>query len=292
MGVPYYGDFAEDDTVDIPFNTFTSDDPSASSTITNLLNTDIHIHKDGGLAQRNNAAGITVSVDFDGITGNHLVKIDTNDNTVAGFWVAGSEYQVRMEGTTVDGATINAWIGSFSIERAGGVLALLKAGTVSVNTKTITDGIITAAKLGADCITNAKIADNAIAVENIKDAAITAAKIAGDAITEAKIANNAIAGEHLNATACTKIIDDFETQSQADPTGFHVNVKEVNGTAQTANDNGADINILITALVNKMVTTKANGNVEQFNDANGSLGAIATAITSDATTVTRLRMVI
>lgn len=41
------------------------------------------------------------------------------------------------------------------------------------------------------------------------------------------------------------IIDEFETQSQADPTGFHVNIKEVNGTAQTANDNGADINDIL-----------------------------------------------
>jgi len=77
---------------------------------------------------------------------------------------------------------------------------------------------------------------------------ITAASINADAITEAKIADNAIASEHLNATAVTKIIDDFETQSQADPTGFHVNVKEVNGTAQTANDNGADINTLVTGV--------------------------------------------
>lgn len=37
----------------------------------------------------------------------------------------------------------------------------------------------------------------------------------------------------------TDIIDEFETQSQADPTGFHVNVKEVNGTPQTAKDIGA-----------------------------------------------------
>jgi len=133
MPVPYYGDFAEDDTVDIPFNTFTSNDPSASCTITDLLNTDIHIHKDGGVAQRNNAAGITVSVNFDGITGNHLVKIDTSDNTVAGFWVTGSEYSVRMEGTTVDGATINAWIGTFSVERAGGALALLKNATYGLS---------------------------------------------------------------------------------------------------------------------------------------------------------------
>lgn len=112
----YQGDYAEDATVYVIFNTFTSDDPSASSTITNFINTDVHIHKDDGLTQRNNAAGITVSVDFDGITGSHMVKIDTNDDTVGGFWVAGADYFVRIEGTTVDGATINAMVGHFSIE--------------------------------------------------------------------------------------------------------------------------------------------------------------------------------
>ncbi len=114
--ISYLGDFAEDNTVYIMFNTFSSDDPSASCTITNFVNTDVHIHKDDGLTQRNNAAGITVSVDFDGITGSHMVKIDTSDNTVAGFWVVGHEYFVRIEGTTIDGATINSVIGQFSIE--------------------------------------------------------------------------------------------------------------------------------------------------------------------------------
>ena len=199
------GDFAEDATVYIMFNTYTSNDPSASSTITNFINTDVHIHKDDGLAARNNAAGITVSVDFDGITGSHMIKIDTSDDTVAGFWIVGHDYFVRIEGTTIDGATINSVVGQFSIENR------FKEVTVT------------------------SIAANAI----------TAASINADAITAAKIADNAIAGEHLNATACTKIIDDFETQSQADPTGFHVNVLEVNGTGQTANDNGADINAIL-----------------------------------------------
>ncbi len=40
------------------------------------------------------------------------------------------------------------------------------------------------------------------------------------------------------------VVNEWETQSQADPTGFHVNVLEVNGTTQTANDNGADISEL------------------------------------------------
>lgn len=47
------------------------------------------------------------------------------------------------------------------------------------------------------------------------------------------------------APSAESIVDEWETQSQADPTGFHVNVKEVNGTAQTANDNGADINAIL-----------------------------------------------
>ena len=114
--IPYLGNFAEDSTVYIMFNTFSSNDPSASCTITNFVNTDVHIHKDDGLAQRNNAAGITVSVDFDGITGSHMIKIDTNDNTVADFWVTGKDYFVRIEGTTIDGGTVNAVVGRFSIE--------------------------------------------------------------------------------------------------------------------------------------------------------------------------------
>ena len=65
-----------------------------------------------------------MTIDFDGITGNHVLIIDTSDNTVAGFYVTGKEYQVRIEGATVDAGAINAFVGAFSIERAGGALAL------------------------------------------------------------------------------------------------------------------------------------------------------------------------
>jgi hypothetical protein len=120
--ISYFGDFAEDDTVLIPFNTFDSNDPSASVTITNLADADIMVHKDGGLTQIA-TDGATVVIDFDGITGNHMITIDTSAHA---DYSTGSEYAVRIEGTTVDAATINAWVGSFSIERAGGALALCK----------------------------------------------------------------------------------------------------------------------------------------------------------------------
>lgn len=121
--ISYYGDFAEDDTVLIPFNTFTSDDPSASVTITNLVAADIKVHKDGGTTEIA-TDGATIAIDYDGITGNHLITIDTSAHA---DYTTGSEYSVRIEGTTVDAATINAWVGAFSIERAGAALALAKA---------------------------------------------------------------------------------------------------------------------------------------------------------------------
>ena len=110
--ISYLGDFAEDATVYIPFNTFDSNDPTASATITNLAAGDIKVHKDGGLTQIV-TDGATVIIDYDGITGNHLITIDTSAHA---DYSVGSDYQVRMEGTTVDAGTINAFMGSFSIE--------------------------------------------------------------------------------------------------------------------------------------------------------------------------------
>lgn len=56
----------------------------------------------------------------------------------------------------------------------------------------------------------------------------------------------------------TDIVDEWETQSQADPTGFHVNVKEVNDTAQTANDNGADINTILSRIIGTLASGTHN----------------------------------
>ena len=111
----YFGDYDTTETVIIPFNTFSSNDPSASVTVTDLAASDVEIHKDGGTTQRASDNGVTVSIDFDSVTGNHIVSIDLSDNSDAGFYAAGSRYQVRLEGITVDGATLNVWIGTFSI---------------------------------------------------------------------------------------------------------------------------------------------------------------------------------
>jgi hypothetical protein len=116
----YYGDFKTGQTVILTLNTFDSD--GASCTVTNLAATDVHVHKDGGTTQRASASGIAVTIDYDSIIGNHLITIDLSDNTTADFWQAGHDYSVRVEGITVDGNTINAFIGSFSIENRSALM--------------------------------------------------------------------------------------------------------------------------------------------------------------------------
>ena len=50
---------------------------------------------------------------------------------------------------------------------------------------------------------------------------------------------------NTDLVSAAAVVNEWESQSQVDPTGFHVNVKEVNGTPQTANDNSADINSIL-----------------------------------------------
>jgi len=82
------------------------------------------------------------------------------------------------------------------------------------------------------------------------------------------------------APTATEIVDEWETQSQADPTGFHVNVKEVNGTAQTAGD--------IPALVTT-VDTVVDGIQTDLNNATDGLGALKTEIDANETKIDAIK---
>jgi hypothetical protein len=120
--IPYLGDFAEDATVYIAFNTFA--DPAASATITNLADADIKVHKDGSTTDIV-TDGATVAIDFDAVTGSHLITVDTS---VHADYSTGSDYLVRIEGTTVDTRTINAFVASFSIENRATSVARTEPG--------------------------------------------------------------------------------------------------------------------------------------------------------------------
>ena len=358
------GDFAGTETVMIPFNTFTSDDPSASVIVSDLANTDVHIHKDASLTQRSSAAGVAVDIDVDGITGCHWITIDLTDNTDAGFYSIGSQFVVRLEGITVDAATLNVFIGGFTIGKmqtamtAALVAANLdhlaltatagadmttevadntilsrilsngdtsafvpstdglqlirdKLTDIETDTDVIDDGTSGLVKIASDvaAILNdtdviddatsglVKIASDVAAILNdtdvIDDATSGLVKIASDVaavltdtgttipgtITTAQndldtitgadgvtlatlqglyAPNKVVPDAAGTAPTATEIVDEWETQSLADPTGFKVNVMELNGTAQTANDNGLDVNAIL-ALLDDARTEPAQG---------------------------------
>jgi len=83
---------------------------------------------------------VTISIDFDTITGTHLVTIDTSADA---FYATGSDYMVRMEGTTVDAGTINAALFTFSIQNrySAGALRPTTAGRTLDVTATGAAGI-------------------------------------------------------------------------------------------------------------------------------------------------------
>jgi hypothetical protein len=137
----YLGDFPVNGKVFLLWNT--NDQTGAS--ITRSTDGTLKVYKGNltaatWITERTSLAGVTQTEDFDGGTGVHAVAIDLSDNTDAGFYAAGNEYQVVMTAMTIDTKVVNAVIGHFSIERANGILAILKSATFGLSAlKTLID---------------------------------------------------------------------------------------------------------------------------------------------------------
>jgi len=96
---------------DIWYCYFPSYDSNGKSiTITGLAVTDVEIYKDGGTTQRASDNGYTLldtdGIDFDGSVGLHGLKIDSSDNSDAGFYADGSHYLIWVDAITCDGQTV------------------------------------------------------------------------------------------------------------------------------------------------------------------------------------------
>lgn len=209
----YIGDFPTSATVYVLFNTYSSDDPSASMTITGLALADIRVYKNGGTTERASTSGYTLldtdGIDFDGLTGIHGFSIDTSDNTDVGFYAAGSEYTVVVSSVTLDAATVSFVAGHFSIERSGGVLALLKNGTYGL------DQLVRATTPANTLDVNAT-GEAGLDLDNTSGT-LAAAQIATDAITADKIAAAAITSSEFTALSSTAL---GALEDQYDGTGL------------------------------------------------------------------------
>lgn len=104
------GEFRLGNLIVIPWNTFTRSGASVTATSVTIT-----VSKNGGLTERVSSSGITTSTDHDGHTGTHLVAIDTSDDSDAGFYTAGGDFQVRCDAATVGGKSVTVWLVSFRL---------------------------------------------------------------------------------------------------------------------------------------------------------------------------------
>lgn len=107
MLAPYYGDFIVGDVIDFKFGT------SVGGAPTSLLGSPVvSVYKSNSTTQ--SVAGVTLSVDFDSLTGLNHVRITTaSDGT---FYATAGDFQVVVTVGTVAGVSIAGTIvGSFSI---------------------------------------------------------------------------------------------------------------------------------------------------------------------------------
>ncbi len=135
----YYGNILEDETIELTFNTF--DSSGGSVTVTDLVAGDVQVYKDG-VIQTTPGAGVTVTLNIGTGNGAHLISIDTSNTTDAGFYAVGSNYEVRVNGITVDTQTINAFVASFSIENRIAEDPSIKSKTQDANLKDSLQSIV------------------------------------------------------------------------------------------------------------------------------------------------------
>jgi hypothetical protein len=143
--VTYLGYRPASSTVYIPFTTH-AQTGAAVAPSTAFEAADVRIYKDGGATQRASEAGYTMTSPFDSVTGLHLLAIDLSDDTDAGFYAAGSHYDVVLSPNdeTVDSLSVVRVIGSFDIGPAqvdvrqfNGTAATASGGRPEVNTTLI-----------------------------------------------------------------------------------------------------------------------------------------------------------
>ena len=182
----YLGDFSATTVIDFKFTTFR---PSTGAPFTLAGSPVISVYKDDSITQ--STAGVTLTVDFDSVTGLHHVQITTAaDGT---FYANGGEFECVITAGTVDSVSVvGSCIGRFTLRSQAALYATTAGNTLDVNANG--EAGIDWANVGNPTTTlglsNTTIAN--VTVGSISSGAITAASIATDAITAAKIADSAI----------------------------------------------------------------------------------------------------
>ncbi len=187
----YLGDFKASDVLDFKFSTHTAAGAPATLSGTPAVS----VYKGNNATQ--STSGVTLSTDFDSVTGLNNVRIDTSQDGT--FYAAGSEFDVVITTGTVDSVSVVGYVlAHFSI--ANRTANAIAAGAITATA--IADNAIDAGAIAAGAIAPGKIASGAIVEASFGASAITASVLAADCITANKVATGAI---HATAMAQNSI---------------------------------------------------------------------------------------
>lgn len=123
----HLGDYDSGGTL---FSKFTTYRPSTGAPFTLAGTPALSVYKDGSTTQ--STAGITLTVDFDGVAGLHHLAIDTSaDGT---FYSAGSHFEVVITTGTVDSVSVvGSCVASFSLRKDSALKPTVAARTLDVS---------------------------------------------------------------------------------------------------------------------------------------------------------------
>lgn len=108
----YLGNLTEDQTIDFDFHT--TDSTGAPITLAGTPVISVYKGNATGTEKTSAEVYITLTVDFDSLTGTHHVEIDTGSDA---FFAVGADYTVRITTGTVDGISVVGYVlANFSIE--------------------------------------------------------------------------------------------------------------------------------------------------------------------------------
>lgn len=243
----YIGDYGAGDVIDFKFTTFR---PSTGASFTLAGTPVVSVYKDNSTTQ--STTGVTLTVDFDAVTGLNHVRITTASD--ATFYADGSQFECVITTGTVDSVSVvGSCIGRFTLRdqaclyptTAGRKLDVSATGEAGIDWANVGSPTTTVGLTGTTIATSQVVASvsgavgsvtgsvgsvtgsvgsvtgavgsvtSAVTVGTINSNVITAASIQADAITAAKIATGAIDADSLATDAVNEIADGILLRSLA-----------------------------------------------------------------------------
>ena len=200
------GDF---DPSTVVYGKFTTYRPSTGAPFTLGGTPALSVYKDNSTTQ--STAGVTLTVDFDGLTGFNHFAINTAAD--GAFYSAGSFFDIVITTGTVDSvSTVGSVVGSFTIHEVSSLRPTTVNRTldVSINGEAGIDWANVGSPTTALALTNTTISPTQVVASvtagvSVGTGGIVAGSFAAGAIDAAAIDTDAIGAAEISAAAVTKI---------------------------------------------------------------------------------------